>query len=115
MFHIISCRYFVAYVMGRVQDVVGSVRMKNSEGFLPRGTVEAVFDSKIKAANTMSISQLASDFWQYLHDNPDPSQPGNIVQQMWVCIFEQALIDQNFVEAYKKNNLTKFLRSIWVM
>ena len=97
-------RKFIAYVLGRVQYVVGSVRMKNSEAFLPRGTVEAVFDSKIKAANTPSIAQLASDFWQYLHDNPDPSQPGNIVQQMWVRIFEQALIEQNLVEAYKKNN-----------
>ena len=74
-------RKFIAYVMGRVQYVVGSVRMKNSEAFSAAGNSGGSVRLEDQGEEyPKSIAQLASDFWQYLHDNPDPSQPGNIVR-----------------------------------
>jgi len=63
--------------------------------------------SKAQAAGadaTTSLEQLTTDFWQQLQDNPDPAQPGNIVQQCWTRIFEQALVAQDLMLAYKRTN-----------
>lgn len=113
---------FVAYVMGRVKAVVSAVRSRLDDPFvrprvplppppLPpitrtaRGTTKRSAQARATAAvETVSLEQLAGDFWQQLQDNPDPSQPSDIVQQMWTRIFEQALVEQDLMVTYKKFN-----------
>jgi hypothetical protein len=51
-----------------------------------------------------SICELVTAFWHQLAENPDPSQPANIVREMWTRIFEQALADKDLQKAYDKSN-----------
>lgn len=111
---------FVAYVMGRIKAVLSAVRARLDDPFvrprvpplpppvdrpLPRAaTRRSARAMATAAAETASLEQLAADFWQQLQDNPDPSQPSDIVQQMWTRIFEQALVEQDLMVAYKKFN-----------
>ncbi len=115
---------FVPAVLGRIKEVVATVRSKLDDPFFkgrPRvpavdpairtsvkGATRAARAAAAVAAATSdaapSLAQLAADFWQQLQDNPDPSQPGNVVQQHWTRLFEQALVEQDLMAAYKKLN-----------
>lgn len=109
---------FVAYVLGRVNEVISLVRIRDDDPFWHRrrpagpGGVVAQRSSRqgkgtagaAAAAATPSINALVLDFWQQLRDNPDPSQPGEIVRSMWTHIFEQALIENDLLDIYKKTN-----------
>ena len=91
-----------------VKQIIGLERMASSEFFKPRtNPVTYVLNpniSKDMAAEGTVIERMVSDFWEQLQTNPDPSQPSNVVRQMWTRIFEQALTEQNLVDAYKKSN-----------
>jgi len=111
---------FVAYVLGRIKAVVSAVRSKLDDPFIkprvpPVLVVDPVLRKPVKGAargvapaaagaDAPTLEQLAADFWQQLQDNPDPSQPSDIVQQRWTRIFEQALVEQDLMTAYKKTN-----------
>ncbi len=98
---------FVAYVMGRIKAVVSAVRSRQDDPFkkLPaRGPAPAGRAGAVAAADAANLEQLAHDFWDGLKSNPDPSQPANIVQKYWTQIFEQALIENDLMDAYKKTN-----------
>ena len=111
---------FVAYVSGRVNEVISLVRTRSDNPFLDkRRLVDRVGMTVVAqpaarrgkgaaraaaAAETPSIDALVVDFWQQLHDNPDPSQPSEIVRSMWTHIFEQALVEKNLLDLYKKTN-----------
>lgn len=111
---------FVPAVLGRIKEVVAKVRSMLDDPFVKPRPPVLVVDPVIKAAAkgargpskaqaagadaTTSLEQLTTDFWQQLQDNPDPAQPGNIVQQCWTRIFEQALVAQDLMLAYKRTN-----------
>jgi len=102
---------FTAYVNGLVNEVISSVRMSNIQIFKsrlePRPIVinPTVVDPTIRIeGNKTTIEQLVSDFWERLQKNPDPSQPGNIVRDMWTQIFEKALTEQKLEDDYKQSN-----------
>lgn len=114
---------FVAHIVGLASEVVSSVRMATvfppprrwacCINWVARMTGCEIYkphplaiDPKIKdmEAFDASIEPLAGDFWQRLQANPDPSQPGHIVRQMWPRIFEQALAGCHLVEAYRQAN-----------
>lgn len=111
---------FVAYVSGRVNDMLSLVRIRRDNPFLDKdrvvdlGRVPVIAQRSSRrsknaadataAAVTGSIDALVLDFWQQLHDNPDPSQPGEIVRSMWTRIFEQALVENDLLDLYKKTN-----------
>jgi|SRR6185295_9454059 len=84
---------FFAYVIGRVLEVVSTVRARGRE-VLGRPDPPCVTGP--------SIDKLAEEFWTRLENNPDPTQPGTIVREMWTRIFEQALTEQNLIEIYKR-------------
>jgi hypothetical protein len=99
---------FKAYVSGLVNEVVSTVRMSLIPIFRKPPPLEprpGVIDPRIRARNIGSSSeQMVTDCWQQLKDNPDPSQPVDIVRDMWKRIFEQALTEGKLEEAYKKSN-----------
>jgi hypothetical protein len=104
---------FVAYVMGRVKEVVSVVLSKGDnpfeKRFEPKPVVvrteapQAVGDTPPKA-DAPPIEALCAEFWLRLKENPDPSQPGEIVRKMWAVIFERALVERELMELYKKSN-----------
>ncbi len=55
-------------------------------------------------ARAVPIEGVALAFWQQLRDNPDPSQPSEIVRRFWAQLFEQTLVEENLMELYKKFN-----------
>ena len=55
-------------------------------------------------ASALPLEAQANAFWQQLKDNPDPSQPGEIVRRFWAILFEQTLIEERLMELYKKFN-----------
>jgi hypothetical protein len=104
---------FVAYVMGRVKEVISVVQSKGDDPFVKRIAPAPVVVKTVAAppagdtaprADVPSIEALCVEFWQRLKENPDPSQPGEIVRRMWTLIFERALIDRDLMELYKKSN-----------
>ena len=52
----------------------------------------------------MPLEAQANAFWQQLKDNPDPSQPSEIVRRFWAILFEQTLVEERLMELYKKFN-----------
>jgi hypothetical protein len=104
---------FVAYVMGRVKEVVSVVMSKGDDPFIKRvvrspvvaktGAAPAA-DEAPPRAEALSIEGLCVEFWLRLKENPDPSQPGEIVRRMWALIFEQALTERELMALYKKSN-----------
>lgn len=98
-------RKFLSYINGRVQYVISTVRNASGELLMSPGeAMKAPLDPNNTMAIGTSIGLRLSEFWQFLHANPDPSQPDSIVLKMWPCIVEQALNEQNLLAAYKKSN-----------
>ena len=101
---------FAAYVIGRINEVVSAVKSKADDPFtkLPPPPTHAARSRKVSARATgpagPSVEALAFEFWQLLHDNPDPSQPADRVRKMWTRIFEQALTEADLLALYKKTN-----------
>ncbi len=116
---------FVSYVLGRLKEIASVVRSRAEDPFLrPSAGAPAVAPpvrirdaskrpSKSAAADALTSRALASAlpletqtnaFWQQLKDNPDPSQPGEIVRRFWAILFEQTLIEERLMELYKKFN-----------
>lgn len=50
------------------------------------------------------LESVVNQFWRQLNDNPDPSQPGEIVRRFWAKLFEQAVLEESLMELYKKFN-----------
>jgi hypothetical protein len=103
---------FVAYVMGRVKEVVSVVQSRGDDPFIKRivppvvvraAAPQAAGDTPPKA-DAPSIEALCTEFWLRLKENPDPSQPGEIVRRMWALIFERALEERDLMALYKKTN-----------
>jgi len=104
---------FVAYVMGRVKEVISVVQSKGDDPFIKRrppppavvktGAAPATAEAPPRA-DQLSIEDLCVEFWLRLKDNPDPSQPGEIVRRLWALIFEQALTERELMALYKKYN-----------
>lgn len=118
---------FVAYVQGRLKEVVNALRSKSGGVIfrplpaLPKVVVSAAVPGDGPAAvpalvggtkagagvigdGAQSLSQRAAALWQQLKDNPDPSQPASLVRDGWAQLFEQALTEAGLVEVYKKLN-----------
>lgn len=119
---------FVAYVMGRLKEVVSVVRSRGQDPFdrlpaVPAGpagvaraspgrarrahsaAAAAASASTAKEARTLvPLEAVANLFWQELKDNPDPSQPSEIVRRFWAQLFEQALLEADLMALYKKHN-----------
>lgn len=106
---------FVAYVAGRLKEVISVVKSKGDDPFIKRieplpapvvvkkTGAPAAGESPLRA-EAASIDQLCADFWQQLKANPDPSQPGEIVRNCWTGLFEQALVERDLMALYKKTN-----------
>ena len=110
---------FVGYVMGRLKEVASVVRSRADDPFrrpggvapVPAGVVLRASKGTAKSvaaarasARELPIETQAMAFWQQLKDNPDPSQPGEIVRRFWAPLFEQTLVEQKLMELYKKYN-----------
>lgn len=116
---------FISYVLGRLKEIASVVGSRAEDPFLrPSVAPPAVAppvrirdaskqSSKSAAADSSASRALASAlpleaqanaFWQQLKDNPDPSQPGEIVRRFWAILFEQTLIEERLMELYKKFN-----------
>ncbi len=122
---------FVAYVMGRLKEVVSVVRSRGDDPFIrrpaapagpaaPAPPAVAAYARQGRARKAASAAQAtaaapaaralvpveagAVQFWQQLKDNPDPSQPSEIVRRFWAQLFEQVLLEQNLMDLYKKHN-----------
>ena len=92
---------FVAFVMGKLKAVVGTVKSRLDDPFKrPPATPQV----RPEAGSGVNLEQLAADFWQALKDNPDPAQPADVVQKFWTELFEQALQERDLMAAYKKTN-----------
>ena len=104
---------FVAYVMGRIKEVFSVVQSKGDDPFIKRiapkpvvvrGAAPQAAGDTPPRADAPPIEELCAEFWLRLKENPDPSQPGEIVRRMWALIFERALIERELMELYKKSN-----------
>lgn len=47
------------------------------------------------------VPALVDKFYDALGANPDPSQPGALVQDYWATIFQQTLVEEKLAEVYK--------------
>ena len=94
---------FIAYINARAQDVVGRVHGVRPNPFTDP-EVTKIITRKTGRPTPAAPSQveLANQFYQALCQNPDPSQPDNIVRKYWTGIFEQALTRARLLEVYKK-------------
>ena len=111
---------FVSYVLGRLKEIASVVRSHAENPFLrpsvasPAPARGAVTRSSKAATRQTSASRAlasavpleaqANAFWQQLKDNPDPSQPSEIVRRFWAILFEQTLVEERLMELYKKFN-----------
>lgn len=122
---------FVAYVLGRLKEVVSVVRSRGDDPFIkrpgvpagPAGPAVIANVGKGRARNSAAAAAAAAkapaaaearalvpieagavQFWQQLKDNPDPSQPSEIVRRFWAQLFEQVLLEQNLMDLYRKYN-----------
>ena len=118
---------FVAYVMGRLKEVISVVRSRGEDPFdrrhaVPAGpagvaraspgrarrahsAAAAAASTGTKAARTLvPVEAVADQFWQQLKDNPDPSQPSEIVRRIWAQLFEQVLLEEDLMALYRKHN-----------
>ena len=99
---------FVAYVLGRVSDVVSAVR--GNDPFVKPPAVTAPKGAASRAASRASeglskeLEFMAKDFWAALNGNPDPSQSSDRVRKGWTRIFEVALKGEDLMEQYRKTN-----------
>lgn len=92
---------FVAFVMGKIKAVIGAVKSRQDDPFKrPIKTPPA----RPEADSGVNLEQHAQDFWQALKDNPDPAEPGEVVQKHWTQMFEQALLERDLMAVYKKTN-----------
>ena len=103
---------FVAYIVGRINEVISTVQSKADDPFVkpPARSATARLQPKDKDAARAAgaalpvAEKMAHEFWQILRSNPDPSQPGDRVRKMWTQIFERALIEEGLMALYKKTN-----------
>jgi hypothetical protein len=110
---------FVAYTIGRLKEVVSVVRSRGEDPFtrppvVPVAVAKANLGGSRRSARgvanlapalaPVAIEGVAIQFWQQLKDNPDPSQPSEIVRRFWTPLFEQALVEQDLMQLYKKTN-----------
>jgi hypothetical protein len=102
---------FKAYTVGLIKDVGSSVRMSAISIFRPTSRPDispgrpTVPDLRMEVRDIGgTIEDLVSDFWKQLRENPDPSQPADIVRDMWTRIFERVLTEADLEEAYKRSN-----------
>jgi len=113
---------FAGYVLGRLKEVVSVVRSRADDPFRRPGVAPAApaapiaparaahraGGSKAAAAHAPAAAEplesVVNQFWRQLKDNPDPSQPGEIVRKFWARLFEQVLLEENLMELYKKFN-----------
>jgi hypothetical protein len=96
---------FLAYVNGRILEVVSQLHGDRPNPFT-NPEVTKIINRKTARPAPAAPSQieLATQFYEALGQNPDPSQPANIVRRYWTGIFEQALARQRLLEVYKKTN-----------
>lgn len=111
---------FVAFIQGRVKDVVSSVEISEGTILLPprppvferqaqrrlkrrlrQTTIGELVDPR---KDGPPIDELARKFHQELVENADPLQPGNIVTVMWARIFNASLAHYGLVEIYERHN-----------
>lgn len=102
---------FAAFVVARIEAVISAVRSRQVDLFDKpqrveprRRTAARGRGGRMQAGDTQELGQVVDAFWQALSDNPDPSQPSNVVQKYWTRIFEQALVERDLMAAYKKTN-----------
>lgn len=96
---------FVAYINGRILEAISELHGDRPNPF-SNPEVTKIVNRKTARPTPVPPSQidLATQFYEALGQNPDPSQPGNIVRRYWTGIFEQALARQRLLEVYKKTN-----------
>jgi hypothetical protein len=103
---------FVANVVGRIREVISSLRSKLDDPFVkPPPPAPATPPAKRAARGAASrasalpmAEQIANEFWTVLKSNPDPSQPGDRVRKFWTVIFERSLEEEGLIAIYKKTN-----------
>ncbi len=107
---------FAGYILGRLKEVVNEVRSRADDPFKRPAAVPAAparaarRASSAKAAVAPSsaaaerLESVVNQFWRQLKDNPDPSQPGEIVRRFWAKLFEQAVLEESLMDLYKKFN-----------
>ena len=95
---------FAAYVNGRIQEVVSTLRSRRSDVFqkIKGAPVEKL--GRNGAPRPAVSSQATTRFFEALRDNPDPSQPRSVVEKHWTAIFNQVLTEQKLLEVYKQAN-----------
>ena len=94
---------FTAYILGRLKEVASVVRTRGDDPFTKPPAVRGR-PAKASARMASSVDGLVGQFWQQLKDNPDPSQPNEIVRRHWAQLFEQTLVEQDLMAHYKKTN-----------
>jgi len=90
---------FVSFILGRAREVISAVLVRPNDPFKKVG--KKLLRATSLPGATSRIKDMANDFFQQLTDNIDPSQPGSIVQESWVSIFEKALTMESMFDAYK--------------
>jgi len=114
---------FSSSVMGRLKEVVSVVRSRGDDPFkrptavpgvvapVSRGAAAKAGGRSDAAAARATASRavaplerVVDEFWRALKDNPDPSQPAELVRKYWALLFEQALLEQKLMDLYKKFN-----------
>lgn len=117
---------FAGSVMGRLKEVVSVVRSRGDNpfkrptdvpgvpGVITRAARGATRKTRGAAAGTAAaaaasralvpLERVVDQFWRALKDNPDPSQPAELVRKFWAHLFEQALLEENLMDLYKKFN-----------
>lgn len=107
---------FAGYVLGQLKEVVSVVRSRADDPFkrpaaapaAPARAARRASGSKAAVAHASAAAEplesVVNQFWRQLKDNPDPSQPSEIVRKFWARLFEQALLEENLMELYKKFN-----------
>lgn len=96
---------FVSYVDTRLLAAMSALRAGRLHSLVrrPASSVSKA-QGRRPAPNARGLGIDVGQFHQALTDNPDPSQPGNIVEEYWATLFEQSLITHKLTDAYKQAN-----------
>ena len=98
---------FVAYILGRANDVVSAVRSGDpfaKQPAVPAKRLASRGASRASEGLTKELEMLAKDFWQVLDSNPDPARSSDRVRKCWTRIFEVVLKGEDLMELYRKTN-----------
>ena len=95
---------FAAYVNGRIQEVVSTLRSGRINLFQKVKGAPVEKPGRSGAPRPAVSSQATTQFFEALRVNPDPSQPRSIVEKHWTAIFNQVLTQQKLADVYKQAN-----------